>query len=94
MAGTSIYPYSPTVKHTVLINSDLMTPRNGGVNYPDYLTLAFNQAAPSPNPDQTSRQWDALTAVRRTLGQAPGLPARSIRIPPVDRSPRTSGRTR
>ena len=72
-AGTNVFPYTPTVKHTVLINSDLVNPRNGGVNYPDYLTLAFNQAAPNPNPDPNSTQWDALTVVRKTIGQALGF---------------------
>src|SRR6202012_4973891 len=43
------------------------------INYPDYLTLAFNQAAPNPNPDPTSTQWDALTVVRKTIGQALGF---------------------
>jgi hypothetical protein len=71
--GTNLFPYSPTVSHTVEINSDLMNPRNGGVNYPDYLTLAFNQAAPNPNPDPNSTQWDALTVVRKTIGQALGF---------------------
>ncbi len=71
--GTSVFPYSPNVMHTVEINSDLMTARNGGINYPDYLTLAFNQSAPNPNPDPTSTQWDALTVVRKTIGQALGF---------------------
>jgi hypothetical protein len=71
--GTNVFPYSPTVSHTIKINSDLMNPRNGGVNYPDYLTLAFNQAAPNPNPDPNSTQWDALTVMRKAIGQALGF---------------------
>ncbi|MGN6368299.1 MAG: PEP-CTERM sorting domain-containing protein [Phycisphaerae bacterium] len=72
-AGTNEYPYLPMVSHTIKINSDLMNPRNTGANYPDYLTLAFNQAAPNPNPDPNSTQWDALTVLRKSIGQALGF---------------------
>jgi hypothetical protein len=44
-----------------------MTVRNGGVNYPDYLVMSFSLAAPTAN------QWDGLTVMRRTLGQALGF---------------------
>jgi hypothetical protein len=66
-AGSSVFPYTPQVNHLVNINSDLMTPRNGGVNYPDYLVLTFTSAAP------TSDQWDALTVIRHNIGQALGF---------------------
>ncbi|HUO10407.1 MAG TPA: hypothetical protein VM008_19025 [Phycisphaerae bacterium] len=65
--GTNVFPSTPEVNHLVKINSDLMTVRNGGVNYPDYLVLAFTSAPPTAN------QWDALTVIRHNIGQALGF---------------------
>ena len=66
-AGDSLTPWSPDVMHAVLVNSDFMTVRNGGVNYPDYLVMTFSPALPTAN------QWDGLTVIRRTIGQALGF---------------------